>query len=116
MKIVKQLTVILLVSFLGEVLHALIPVAIPAGVYAMILMFAGLCCGVIRLDDVETAADGLLGAMQILFLPALVGLMDNYALLGRIWPACVILVLLGTALVMLTSQGAARLADRKREK
>ena len=41
MKYIKQFSIILLISFLGEALHALLPLPIPASIYGIVLLFAG---------------------------------------------------------------------------
>ena len=43
MKYFKQFLIILSVSFLGEVLHALLPLPVPASIYGLVLMLAA--CG-----------------------------------------------------------------------
>jgi len=75
MKYVRQFCIILAVSLLGEVLHALIPLPIPASIYGMVLMLAALLTKVIRLEQVETTADFLVAVMPIMFIPPAVGLM-----------------------------------------
>ena len=40
MKYIKQFFIILLISFLGEALHALLPLPIPASIYGIVLLFA----------------------------------------------------------------------------
>ena len=42
MKYIKQFGIILLISFLGEILRAVIPLPIPASIYGLVLMLAGL--------------------------------------------------------------------------
>ena len=53
MKYIKQFSIIITVSFLGEVLHALLPLPIPASIYGLLLMLAGLCCHIIPMDGVK---------------------------------------------------------------
>ena len=60
----RQLGVILLVSAAGEMLRGLLPFPIPAGIYGFAIMFACLCTGVIKLDHVEDAGDGLVEVMS----------------------------------------------------
>ena len=48
MKFLKQFLWILLISFLGEALRALIPLPIPASVYWLVLMLAALITGVLK--------------------------------------------------------------------
>ena len=42
MKYVRQFMIILLLSFLGELLKYMIPLSIPASIYGMILLFLAL--------------------------------------------------------------------------
>ena len=42
MKYVKQLMIILLFSFIGDILNHLIPLPIPASIYGMVLLFIAL--------------------------------------------------------------------------
>ena len=49
MKLLYQFGVIMTVTFLGEILHGLIPLPIPASIYGLLLMLAALCTGGVRL-------------------------------------------------------------------
>ena len=44
----RQFCIILFVSFLGELLHVMIPLPIPASVYGLVLMLLALCTGIDR--------------------------------------------------------------------
>lgn len=83
MQFIKQFLIILLMSVLGGFLNWLIPLPIPATVWGMLLMFAALACGLIRLNQVEHTADFFLSIMPMLFIPYAVGLMDSYRLLAE---------------------------------
>ena len=60
MKLLYQFGVIMFVTFLGELLHSLIPLPIPASIYGLLLMLAGLMTKVIKLEQVKIAADFLI--------------------------------------------------------
>ena len=75
MKYVKQLSIILGISFLAELLEILIPLPIAASVYGLVIMLVGLITKLIPLEKVETAADFLVDAMSVMFVPATVGIM-----------------------------------------
>ena len=47
MKFLKQFSIILFISFLGEILHTLIPLPVPASVYGLVLMLAALVTGIL---------------------------------------------------------------------
>lgn len=55
MKHLKQFLIILLFSFLGEGLKALLPLPVPASIYGLVLLFAALELGIIKLSAVEDA-------------------------------------------------------------
>lgn len=42
MKYLRQLLMILIFSFIGEVLHAVIPIQMPASIYGLVLLFIAL--------------------------------------------------------------------------
>lgn len=75
MKYVFQFLLILLVTFIGEILHALIPLPIPAGIYGLVLMFAALKTRVIPIEKIRDSADFLLDAMPVMFVGPCVGFM-----------------------------------------
>lgn len=103
MKYVKQLMIILLVSLLGEVLHAYIPLPIPASIYGLILMLAGLCTGAIKLAAVEETAKFLVSIMQVMFIPAAVGLLDAWGVLRPVLLPVTVIMVVSTVLVMVVS-------------
>lgn len=115
----RQFLIILGVSFVGEVLHALIPLPIPASVYGLVLMFLALCSGAVKLRQVHGAATFLIGIMPILFVPPLVGLVDAWGLIRPILLPTVGIIAASTALVMavtgLTAQGILHLSRSREE-
>lgn len=53
MKYIKQFGIILLISFLGEILRAVIPLPIPASIYGLVLMLAALMTHLLPLEAVQ---------------------------------------------------------------
>ncbi len=47
-KLLRQFLVIMAVSFIGEILHAVLPLPIPASIYGLVLMLALLMTGGIK--------------------------------------------------------------------
>lgn len=84
MKYLKQFAMILGVCLLGEVLRYVLPLPIPASVYGLALMLLALMTGIIKLEQVESAADFLISIMSPMFIPAAVALMDQFASLRAI--------------------------------
>ena len=85
MKYLKQLSLILLIAAVGEVLRGYIPLPIPAGIYGFCILFVCLCTGVIKLHQVESAADLMVEVLSLFLLPSCVSLMDYWQeLLGSL--------------------------------
>ena len=100
MKLFKQFIIIIALSFIGEVLHALIPFPIPASIYGILLLFMLLERKVLRLDDVKEASSFLIFIMPLLFVPAAVGLVDAWDELRASLMAYVTIIVAVTLIVM----------------
>ena len=77
MKILKQMMLIGLVTFAGEVCGVLLPLPVPASVYGMLMLFLCLYTDVIKLSHIEDAADFLVSVMPVMFVAPCVSLMDS---------------------------------------
>ena len=84
MKYLKQFTIILGICLLGELVRFLLPLPIPASVYGLVLMLLALMTGAVKLEQVETVADFLIGIMSPMFIPAAVALMNQLEALRAI--------------------------------
>jgi len=100
MKYLKQLAIILAVSCAGEVLNALIPLPVPAGIYGMVLMLVLLLTGALKLPAVEESADFLVAIMPVMFIPAAAGLWDARGDIASFLIPCILAVVVLTPLVM----------------
>lgn len=78
MKLLFQFGIIAGITLIGEVLNSVLPFPVPASVWGMVLMFVLLCKGVIKLEQVEQAADFLLSIMTVMFVPVGAGLIQSY--------------------------------------
>lgn len=96
----RQFCIILFVSFLGELLHIMIPLPIPANVYGLILMFLALCTGILKLNQVKETAAFLIEIMPVMFIPAAAGLLDSWSFLRPVWLPVIVITLITTVVVM----------------
>lgn len=55
MKFLRQFIIILVISFIGELLKYILPLPVPASIYGMVILFVGLLTGVIKLENVREA-------------------------------------------------------------
>ncbi|HIR14935.1 MAG TPA: CidA/LrgA family protein [Candidatus Choladousia intestinavium] len=103
MKYIKQFVIILTVSFLGEVLRAVLPLPVPASIYGLLLMLLALCTGVIPLDSVRETGRFLIEIMPLMFIPAAVGLIESWDKISPIVFELIVITAVSTVLVMVLS-------------
>lgn len=118
MKYLKQFFIIMLISFMGEVLKWFLPLPIPASIYGLLLMLSALCTGIVKLERVEETSTFLIEIMPIMFIPASVGLLDSWGELKDIILPIGGIIIISTIVVMVVSgkvtQGIIRLEKRKK--
>ena len=104
MKYLHQILLILLFSFLGEVLHALLPWPIPASIYGMGLLFAALALKLIRVEQVKDAGSFLVSFLPVLFVAPIVSLLDCWdQLKAHLLP--IFLILIGSTVLCFAVSG-----------
>ena len=103
MKYLRQFGIILIVSFIGELLNYVVPLPIPASIYGLVIMFTCLCTKVIKLDEVKETADFLIEIMPLMFIPAAVGLIEIWDVISSNIVAYAIIIVVSTVLVMVVS-------------
>lgn len=94
MAVLRSFFLLLIFQLAGEVLRTTAHIPVPGPVLGMVLLAAwyGLRRGA-PLAEMEQTADGLLGWLGLLFVPAGVGIFANFALLRSAWlPISVALV------------------------
>lgn len=116
MKYIKQLMIILAVSFAAEAMEYLIPLPVTASVYGLLLMLAALTLGIIPLEKVEETADYLVNIMAVMFVPAAVGVMAAAEELKEMALPLLTAVLISTPLVMIVTGKTAQFILRRRKK
>ena len=107
MKHLRQFLIILLFSFLGEGLKALLPLPVPASIYGLVLLFAALELGIIKLSAVEDAGK---------FIPAGAGLVESWSALKPICVQVVVIMFVSTIVVMVISGRVTQFVIRRNRK
>ncbi len=100
MKYLKQFGIIMLITFAGEMLRAVIPLPIPASIYGLVIMLVALMTKVVKLEDVKGAGDFLVEIMPIMFVPAAVGLIDSWGMLKDILMPVLVITFATTIITM----------------
>ena len=113
MKYLTQFAVILTMTFLGEVLHLLLPLPVPASIYGMVLLLISLMTGIIKLEQVRETGTFLIEIMPIMFIPAGVGLLDSWSSLRPILIPVLVITVVSTIFVMGISGKVTQFVIRK---
>lgn len=115
MKYVKQFCIILLLSFIGEVLYEILPFPVPASVYGLILMLAALVSGILKVSQVKETAVFLVEIMPVMFIPAGVGLMSSWNTLKPVLIPVLVITVLTTVIVMAVTGKVAQAIIKREE-
>lgn len=115
MKYIFQLSIIMGVSFVGEILNAMLPLQIPASVYGLIILFLLLCTKIVKLNQVESVADFMISIMPIFFIEPTVSIINSYGLVkGRILPLFLAAFLSFAGVVVITGLVSQLMMKRKK--
>lgn len=100
MKIVRQFLIIIAFSFVGEILHTLLPLPVPASIYGIVLLFAALMSKRIKVSDIAETSSFLIEIMPIMFIPAAVGLLKSWDVVKGSLPSYITVTVVSTFVVM----------------
>ncbi len=98
MKFIKQLTILLAFCFAGEVLHEVIPLPIPGSIYGMVLLFAALQSGLVKLSSIADTAHFFVEVMTVMFIPSAASLIVSWDILKSVFLPYVIIASVSTLL------------------
>ena len=120
LKYISQFGIIIAVSFIGEVLHTVIPVPIPASVYGIFLLFGLLESKVLKAKQVRETARFFIEIMPVLFIAPVVSMIDQWDVMKTIFIPFFVISIGTTILVMVLSgrltQTIIRLDRRRKER
>lgn len=114
MKYVRQFGIILLLSTMGEALHVLLPLPVPASVYGLVLMLGALGAGILKVEQVREAAEFLIEIMPVMFIPAGVGLLTAWGDLKPVWLPVTVITAVTTVIVMVVTGHVTQFVIRRK--
>lgn len=115
-KYLFQFARILVFCFLGEILHAVLPLPLPSSIYGLILLLLALRLKVIQLEDVKEVGLFLTGIFSLLFVPAAAGVMELWAEMGSMLLPILLSIFPVTVLVLITSGHTTQAMVRRKQK
>lgn len=99
---VKGIFIIIAFLVIGNIISHFTYNFIPGNVIGMVIMFVSLQFGLIDGKSVERIANFLTKNMALFFVPAGIGLLASYKLLGQYWLSITLASVISTLLVLAT--------------
>ena len=109
---IGALATLLCCQLAGESIARLSGIPVPGPVIGLVLLFALLAARRGVAAELQSAADGLLRHLSLLFVPAGVGVMLHAARLEAEWPAILAAIVVSTALTIAVTALVFRLVAR----
>ena len=113
MKIAKEISIILGITWIGEMLNQILPLPIPAGVYGLFLLLALLCFGMVKPEEVDGTGKFLLDNMSPMFIPAGVGLIRYFDQIKAVGLPYLLINLVSTVIVFVVTGKITQLVMEK---
>ena len=115
MEKLKQLGIILGITFASELLYRLLGLPVPASVYGLVILFLALQTGLLRVERVEGAGDFLLACLPVLFIAPGVNLMNIFDEVKSILLEAMAIIFISTIVVtVVTGKVADLILTRER--
>lgn len=100
MRYVIQLFIIICFSFLGEILHEVLPFPIPASIYGIVLLFLALELKILKVAQIREVSTTLIISMPVMFVPPAVGLISSWEKIKDNWAEYLLITFASTFVVM----------------
>ncbi len=117
---IKGIFIIVGMLALGQLCSWAIGGFLPGSVIGMILLFLALMTRLVKPEDVRPVCDFLTKNMALFFVPAFIGIMEQWGLIRDNFLAWLLVIVISTVLVLLitafTSDGLASLQDRMKKR
>lgn len=111
----QGMVLLLLFQLIGEGLSNGLKLLIPGNVIGMALLLLALWAGWVKIEWLQEAADLLLKYLALFFVPAGVGVMLYFDLIGREWLPIVAATFISTFVVMAATGWTEKLLDKNEE-
>ena len=116
MKFLRQMCLILIFSFAGELIRFLLPYPIPASIYGMALMFAALALKLVRVEQVQETGSFLTSILPVIFVAPVVYLMDCWDQIRNALVPLLAITILSTVIVFGVSGRVTQMLMKRKKK
>ncbi len=101
--VISGVFIIVLYYVLGNVISSLTGHFIPGSVIGMLLLFISLVCRIVKPERIRSVAGFLTGNMTVFFIPASLGVMEQWGLIRSGFIGWVGVTFISTVLVLISS-------------
>lgn len=115
MKLFRELLIILIIFFIGEITSKVLHLPIPGNIIGMLLLLMLLLTNTIKVSQVETIAKFFLDHLAFFFVPAGVGLLASLNILKDSWGKILLVCLLTTSITIAVTGFVVQLLTPKEE-
>lgn len=111
LKILKQLSCILLICLAAEIVVSFLPFAFPSSVMAILFLAILLGGGIVKESMIKETADFMLSSMALVFVPLAVGLIEDLELLKGQAVGFIVVLLISLVITFIGTYGSVRLVQ-----
>lgn len=115
MNYLKEFTILAICLLIGSIIRSFINFPIPEAVYGMVILFILLLSGILKVKDVDDASRGLLKNLAFFFVPAGVGMMNQFDILKKDGLSIIIVTFVSTIITMVVTAKTVEFIQRRRK-
>ncbi len=112
MKVFKELTIILLITFISALAVNLLNLPLSTSVVGIFLLLALLLTNVVKEHQIKTASDFLSNHLIFFYIPSAVAIIEEYHYIIHKLPPFVFICLFTTVLIMVSTALTAQLFEK----
>jgi len=112
LKTLRQLSIVLLILSVGQILQTKFNLFIPGTILGMMILLILLLTKIIKLKWIESITNILLEHISIFFVPANVGVMVYLSQIKDVWAQILFIAIISTVVVMGVTGAVVQLVDR----
>ena len=116
MKYLQQAVIIAAITFAAEIIKYVVPLPVPASIYGLLLLFALLKSGLLKLEQIEDVGNLLLELMPLLLVPASVSFLTALDTIQGMLAPVLLLGFVGTTVVMVVTGRITQWGIRRKER
>ena len=112
MKIIYQFFIVLLFTFLGELISYILPFPIPGAIIGLLLLLLALVLKIVKVEFIYDVSLWLQQNMAFFFIPLCVGIMDYFDILKLKWFEFLLVTVVSTVITLVVTALVAKVGSK----